>query len=187
MHSPTTEKLIKLFSKFPTIGPRTAARFVFYLTKIPASEKNELIQGIKDLQEKTKICSWCFKAFEGENELCAICSDPRRDKATLCIVEKEIDLEQIEKTHSFNGLYFILDNLEQKTPVLINRIQSNGIKEIILAINPTPKGQHDILKLLRQLKPLKIKTTQLGRGLPMGSELEYADEETLSSALEGRK
>ena len=186
MHSTTTETLIKLVAKFPTVGPRTATRFVFYLTKKPQAEINELIQGIKDLQEKTKTCSWCFKSFEGENELCTVCSDPRRDKTTLCIVEKEIDLEQIEKTHSYKGLYYIMDDIEQKMPALINRIQSDGIKEIIIALNSTPKGQNDILWLLRKLEPCKIKNTQLGRGLPMGSELEYADEETLSSAFKNR-
>lgn len=199
MYSPTIQKLIKLFAKFPTVGPKAAARFVFYLTSQPEEEINELVGAIKELQESIKICSLCGKSFQDEGELCKICTDLRRDKTILCIVEKEIDLEAMEKTHSFKGLYFILGKstlklagedktiLEEKVETLTQRIQKNGIVEIILALNPTTEGQNTALWLKRQLTSCNIKTTQLGRGLPIGGELEYADEETLSSALSNRQ
>ena len=201
MYSPTIQKLIDLFSKFPTVGRRTAARFVFYLIKTPKEKVDELIESIKELKTKIKICPLCFKSFEGEGELCPICSDPRRDKSTVCVVEKEIDLETIERTGKYKGVYFVLggvisgfakekkkEEIEKRLEKLIERIkEKSGIKEIILALNPTTEGKTTSLWLQRKLKDLGIKITQLGRGLPVGGELEYADEETLSSALEGRK
>jgi len=199
MHSETIEKLIKLFSRFPTVGPRTAARFVFYLIKRPTEEIEELVKTIGELKSKIKICSFCFKPFEGESGLCSICSDSRRDKAIICIVEKEVDLDALEQTNQFNGLYFVLDStvsfkkdvekkaLQGRLDKLIERIKKDKIKEVILALNPTVEGQNTILWLRRQLEPYKVKLTQLGQGLPMGGELEYADEETLSSAIDNRR
>jgi len=199
MYSPATEKLIKLFCKFPTIGPRAAARFVFYLINSPKENTDELIQAITELKNKTKICPSCFKSHETENKLCLICSNGGRDKSIICIIEKEIDLETIEKTNKYKGTYFILggvitgvkennkEQIEQKIGQLTARIKSNGIKEVILALNPTTEGQNTALLVKRKLEPLKLKVTQLGRGLPIGGELEYADDETLSSAFENRK
>jgi recombination protein RecR len=203
MYSPTIQKLIDLFSKFPTVGPRTAARFVFYLTRLPKEKVDELLKAIEELKTKIKICPLCFNSFEGEGEkdICSICQDPRRDKTILCLVEKEVDLEAIEKTGKFKGLYFVLggtisglekekekERIEERVEKLENRIKENSeIKELILALNPTTEGQSTTLWLQRKLKNLGIKITQLGRGLPVGGELEYADEETLSSALESRK
>lgn len=202
MFSPTIEKLIKLFSKFPTVGPRTASRFVFYLIKKSPAEVEELLESVKELKQKINICQLCFKSFEanGEKETCAICSDTLRDKSVVCIVEKEVDLETIEKTKQFKGLYFILDGLysgmkkdeekteiEQKIERLLKRLKDNGVVEIILALNPTTEGRNTILWLKRKLEPLNVKVSELGRGLPIGGELEYADEETITSALEGRR
>ena len=200
--SPSIQKLIEKFSKFPTIGPRTAARFVFYLMKLPKEEIEELIKSISELREKVKLCSFCFKPFEpspGNPELCEICSNPNRDKSLLCVVEKETDLETIEKTKKYQGLYFILGGTVSKlkktdiknlrTEELLERAKKPEIKEIIIAINPTPEGEATALYLERLLKnlPAGRRITRLGRGLPVGGELEYADPETLSSALEGRK
>ena len=200
MRSPTIEKLIKLFAELPTVGPRTAGRFVFYLIKQPKEKINELVKTIEDLKNNIKICQSCLKTFEGVNEFCQICSDARRNKSQLAIIEKEIDLESIEKTHQFKGVYFILGNLlssfkqqerkkelEQKLNLLINKIKKDNIKEVLLALNSTVEGQNTILWLQRKLEPLGIKTTHLGVGLPMGSELEYADNETLASSLSSRK
>jgi len=207
MYSKTIQKLIDLFSKFPTVGPRTAARFVFYLIKTPQEEIEKLIKTIEELKEKMKICSLCSRSFEGEKELCPICSDPKRDKAVICIVEKEVDLESIEKTKKYHGLYFVLDKkeeeIEQRVERLIERIKGEpafaraptsaeattgkSAGEVILALNPTIEGKTTSLLIQRKLKNLEIKTTHLGCGLPMGGELEYADEETLSSALESRR
>lgn len=200
--SPSIQKLIEKFSKFPTIGPRTAARFVFYLIKLPKEEMEELIKSISELREKVKLCSFCFKPFEPSTEdpeLCEICSNPSRDKSLLGVVEKETDLETIEKTKKYRGLYFILGGTVSKlkktdiknlrTEELLERAKKPEIKEIIIAINPTPEGEATALYLERLLKnlPAGRRITRLGRGLPVGGELEYADPETLSSALEGRK
>ena len=203
MYPPSIQKLINIFSKFPTVGPRTAARFVFYLMKLSQEEINEIVQSVSTLREKVKLCSFCFKPFEPstgsgqEGELCEICSNPSRDKTLLCVIEKETDLMPIEKTQKYHGRYFILggtvsklrkEDMEKlRIKELQERIQDSPIEEIIIAVNPTTEGEATALYLERILKPLNKKTTRLGRGLPIGGELEYADEETLGSALEGRK
>ncbi|MDP1538434.1 MAG: recombination mediator RecR [bacterium] len=198
MYSPSIQKLIDLFSKFPTVGPRTASRFVFYLLRLQKEEIKELVSAISNLKEKVKLCNFCFKSFEGEGEFCEICRDPRRNKALICLVEKETDLIPIEKTKKYKGLYFILggtvstlkkaDIEKLRTKELEEKVKSHSeIKEIIVAINPTTEGEATALYLERTLKPLGKKITRLGRGLPTGGELEYADEETLSSALESRR
>lgn len=195
MHSSQIQKLIDLFSKFPTVGPRTAARFVFYLLRLPKEEVEKLTGSITELKEKVKLCRNCFKFFEGENDLCEICRDPRRKKDLLCVVEKETDLVSIEKIKKYQGLYFILGGTvsalkkEELKKLRIKELleRAEKAKEVIIALNPTTEGEATFLYLERKLKPLNIKITRLGRGLPMGAELEYADEETLSSALESRK
>ena len=198
MYPKSIQKLIDLFSKFPTVGPRTAARFVFYLLKLPKEEVDNLVSSITELKNNIKICELCFNPFEGEGTLCPICENKTRDKSLLCIIANETDLQAIEKTKKYNGLYFILGGtvstlkkggLEKlRTKELQERIKNHPeIKEIIIATNPTPDGEATALYLERLLKPFNIKITRLGRGLPVGGELEYADEETLGSALEGRK
>jgi len=219
MYPKTIQKLIDLFSKFPTVGPRTAARFVFYLMGLPKEEVDELLKGIIVLKKNVKLCSFCFNPFEPstssdqESELCEICKNPVRDKTLLCVVEKENDLISIEKTKKYNGLYFVLGGTvstlkkeeikKLRVEQLIERIKNPAkfgilnasFKEVILAMNPTTEGETTALYLERILKPLKtrgepaepIKISRLARGLPVGAELEYADEETLKSALEGRK
>ena len=198
MYSPTIQKLIDLFSKFPTVGPRTASRFVFYLMRKPKEEIEELINSISNLKKNVKICSLCFNSYEAEGESCKICSHPSRDKSLLCVVANETDLQALEKTKEYQGLYFILggtvsglkkaDIEKLRIKGLQERIKNHPeIKEIILAINPTTEGEATTLYLERLIKPLNKKISRLGRGLPVGAELEYADEETLSSALESRK
>ncbi|MDD5146593.1 MAG: recombination mediator RecR [Candidatus Pacebacteria bacterium] len=201
MYSPAVEKLIKLFSKLPTIGPKTAARFVFYLIDAPKTEAIQLIEAVAELKNKTKTCQTCQRAFEPTSETeknCLICSNQKRRNSQICVVEKEVDLETIEKTKNFQGTYFILGSnisplkedekdLQNKIKILLERVKTESIKEIILALNPTSEGQHTSFWLKRRLSPLDIKITQLGVGLPLGAELEYADPETIVSALEGRK
>ena len=200
MLSPTIQKLIDLFSKFPTVGPRTASRFVFYLLGLKKEEIEEITSAILKLKKNIKICHFCFNPFEQvlPNMLCPICANPSRNKALLCVVEKETDLNSIEKTKKYNGRYFILGGTIsrlKKAEIEKLRIKDlearvkyeKEIQEIILAINPTPEGEATTLYLERLLKPYNKKISRLGRGLPSGGELEYADEETLSSALEGRK
>jgi len=198
MKSLSAEKLIKIFSKFPTVGPRTAARFVFYLIQKPKEEIEELINAISEIKNKVKTCSSCFNPFEGEGELCQVCSDPMRDKTLLCIVEKETDLISFEKIKKYKGLYFILggtvsslkktDFEKLRINALEERLKNHPeIEEIIIAFNSTTEGEATTLYLERFLKTLNKKITRLGKGLPMGAELEYADDETLGAALEGRK
>ena len=198
MYPKSIQRLIEIFSKFPTVGPRTAARFVFYLMGKSKEEVEELVAAIQDLKKNVKICSLCFKPFETEGDLCEICKNPMRDKTLLCVVEKETDLMVIEQTKKFNGLYFILGGTvsrfkkkevkKLRIKELKERVKNEPeIKEIIIAINPTLEGEATTLYLERILKPYNKKITRLGRGLPVGAELEYADEETLGSALEGRK
>ena len=196
MTSLITKKLIEVFSKFPNIGPRVATRFVYYLAHQPKEKVDEFIKLIEDLKGKIKICSFCYRAFETaiertiEEELCPICSDKTRDKTIICVVEKEIDLETIEKTKKFKGIYFVLGDEKKNLEDLVERVKKLrpiGFKEIILALNPTTKGTELALKIKVKLKDAGVKITRLGLGLPVGAELEYADEETLSSALEGRK
>lgn len=198
MHSPAIQKLIDLFSKFPTVGPRTASRFVFYLMGKNKEEIGELLSAISELKQNIKTCSFCFNPFQSEGSLCKICFDPRRDKSLLCVVANETDLLAIEKTKKYKGFYFILGGTAsalKKTDIeklrikeLEERIKNRlEIREIILAFNSTSEGEATALYLERILKPFSKKISRLGRGLPVGGELEYADEETLSSALEGRK
>ena len=198
MYSKTTQKLIDLFSKFPTVGPRTASRFVFYLLRLPKEEVDKLVSSTSELKNNIKICKSCFNPFESENELCQICSNPARNKSLLCVVANETDLTTIEKTKKYQGLYFILGgtvsalkktDLEKlRIKELENTIKNRSeIQEIILAMNATTDGEATVLYLERFLKPMNKKITRLGRGLPVGAELEYADEETLRAAFEGRK
>ena len=198
MYSKKIQELIKLFSKFPTVGPRTATRFVFHILQEPKEEIEKLTKAILEVKEKTKFCSLCFKSFEGEGNLCEICSDPKRDKSKLCVVEKEIDLDSIENTKTYNGLYFILGGVisklkeEEIKKLRIEELkkrlkEDKQIKEVILALNPTSEGQATTLYLKRVLKGFNVKVTTLAKGLPVGGELEYADPETLSSAFENRK
>ena len=192
------KRLIDLFSKFPTVGPRTASRFVFYLIKQPKERIFELADAISGLKN-IKLCSFCFLPFENSNgTLCPICSNPSKDKQLLCIVEKEIDLLSIESKKKYNGLYFILGN-ESRIEALKERIKNSkkfgvegNFKEIIIAINPTVESRSISFSVEKALKKIQtsipnLKITHLAKGLPVGGELEYADEETLGEAFEGRR
>ncbi len=201
MYPKAIQKLIEAFSLFPTVGPRTAGRFVFYLLKAPDSEIENLIHELDNLRKEIRQCAFCFNPFqavedEQQTGLCIICRDEARDLTLLCIVEKESDLEQLEKTKQYHGRYFILggvndilkkDGLQSIRAQELKSRVTDEVKEIILALNPTTEGEAGVLYLERLLKPYGKKVTRLGRGLPMGGELEYADDETLRSALEGRR
>src|SRR3989344_5545221 len=202
MYPRPIQQLILLFSKFPTIGPRTSARFVFYLLKASQSEIDELSQALAALREQVHLCVFCFNPFETADatSLCPLCRDAMRDGSLLCIVEKESDIEALEKAQIYKGLYFVLggsvgmlrkQDLEPlRGAELKERVQNPGAfgikgdvyKEIIIATNPTTEGEATALYLERLLAPFNIKTARLGRGLPIGGEIEYADEETLRNA-----
>lgn len=181
------EKLINIFKNFPTVGPRTAGRFVYYLIKQPKEKIDELTSAILEIKNKIKFCEFCFNPFE--EEACPFCSNSRRDKNLLCVVEKEMDLNTIEKTKKYNGLYFILNINNPRIEELKLRVKEKNFLEIIIALNPTQEGKTTSILVERALKEINYseKITHLAQGIPVGGELEYADEETLESALSGRK
>ena len=189
------QNLINQFLELPTVGPKTAERYVFFLLKQSPEKLQEFAQYLAELKEKTTICQQCLAI--SETNPCLICSDNKRDASSVCVVATTQDKLIIESTGHYKGLYHVLDGLintiEEIKPEqlninqLINRVKNNGIKEIILALNTTTEGEATSLYLERILKPLNKRITRLGRGLPLGGELEYADEQTLRDALEGRK
>ncbi|OGZ79337.1 MAG: hypothetical protein A2358_00010 [Candidatus Staskawiczbacteria bacterium RIFOXYB1_FULL_37_44] len=188
------EKLKNIFRDFPTVGQRTAMRFVYYILKLPKEKTDELINAILELKNKIKLCQMCFNPFEGNNLICPICQNQSRNKNLLCIVEKESDLLSLENTRKYNGLYFILGGTLLRVEQLKKRIAETKFSEIIIALNPTPEGRATSILVEQIIKNLKAeghepqqRITHLAKGIPVGGELEYADEETLENALEGRK
>ena len=189
------DNLINKLKKLPGLGSKSAERLVLYLLKRPREEVTSLAQGLMALKNDVRYCSICFNLTEIDP--CAICSGGARDQTQICVVESPHDVVAIEKTGSFRGVYHVLLGLitplegigpdDLKIKELIERCKKGKIKEVILATNPNIEGETTSLYLTKLLKPVKIKITQLARGLPMGSELEFTDEATLSKSLEGRK
>ena len=190
------QNLIDYFSKLPTVGPKTAERYAFYLLKQDAEELQKFAQAIAELKEKTTICQTCLAV--SETNPCAICLDKSRNKKQICLVADSRDMLVVEATKQFNGLYFVLGGLlntiagvgpeQLNVKQLISRLKSSQIAEIILALNPNLEGETTILYIVKLIKSLnlKIKITRLAKGLPSGSDLEYADEITLANALKYR-
>lgn len=196
MYSKSIQNLIDQFAKLPSIGPKTAERLVFYLLKKPREELVRFGEAIEHIKESVKLCSTCFDF--SESDPCPICSDTSRDHQTICLVSKNQDVIAMEKTRSFKGTYHILGGyinpIENITPdkikirELLERIKKEKVTEIILALNPDIEGETTslyLVKLFKQIPNLKI--SRLARGLPIGADLEYADEATLENALIDRK
>jgi recombination protein RecR len=191
--SPAIERLIEEFQKFPGVGRKTAQRLVFHLLRSPKEEIANLAEAIKAVKEKVGFCSVCFNI--SEKDPCDICTDPNRDRTLICVVEEASDLWALEKTGEYKGLFHILggvlspldgigpDDLHMKE--LFPRLQE-GVREVILATNPNTEGEATAVYLTNLIKPLKVKVTRIARGLPMGGDLEYADQVTLAKAIEGR-
>ncbi len=196
------KKFADVFSKLPSIGPRQATRLAFYISNLGKGKINEISQAIASLADLTP-CSRCFRTFApptaghlGAGELCSICSDPMRTKGLVAIVEKETDILSLEKTKKINGWYLLLGELhktgelepEQKLRLasLKSFLKKEKAEEIILAINPTVYGDLNASFLKKELEEYAKKITRLGRGIPTGGEIEFADEETLGSALDKR-
>lgn len=187
--------LIEHLVRLPGVGPKTAQRLAFHLLKAPREDAAALAEALVALRDRTRLCQRCFNLCEAE--LCGICLDARRDGSLLCVVEEINDLLAIEKTREFRGLYHVLGGslspLDGRGPEQIRarelqaRLESSDIREVILATNPNVEGEATALYLLRVLKPFPVKVTRIARGLPMGGDLEYADEATLARALEGRR
>lgn len=193
------QKLIDQLSKLPDIGPRAASRLVFYLINQEQKDLDNLSSLIKSLKIKIHLCSQCFNVTSKDNQLCSICQESKRDKENICLVENVLNIIPLEKTKQYHGLYHVLGGLispsngigpeNLRIKELTARIKNSQptIKEVIFALSPTTEGDTTLLYIERLLKPLNIKTTRLGRGLSMGSDLEYIDENTLTNALLGRK
>lgn len=193
------QKLINAFEQLPGIGPKTAQRLTFYLLHVPQAKLEEFGLAISHLKKNTKVCSLCFNI--SETDPCQICSDPSRDKERICIVEQPLDILAIEKANAYKGQYHVLHGainpLANIGPEqlhiydLLPRLKNDIIKEIIVATNPTMEGEATAMYINRiiakTLKDKKIKVTRIGRGLPTGADLEYADEITLSKSFEGRR
>lgn len=194
------QNLIESFERLPGVGPKTAQRLTFYLLHVPQGELDKFSEAITSLKRNTVLCSICFTV--DETDPCSVCSDPRRDKATICVVEQPLDVLALEKNGKFNGVYHVLhgkiDPLNSIGPgeiyigQLLDRIKNstngNSIKEVILATNPTMEGEATAMYINKQVKiqNSNVKITRIGRGLPIGSDIEYADEVTLQRAMEGR-
>ncbi|HKE35803.1 MAG TPA: recombination mediator RecR [Candidatus Baltobacteraceae bacterium] len=186
--------LINEFSKLPTVGPKTAARLVFYLLNRPRHEAQSLAEAILNVKDHVRFCSICYSLTE--TDPCDLCSDPDRDAATVCVVAEAKDVYAIERTAAFKGRYHVLGGLispmdgigpaQLHVKELVERIGREAPTEIILATNPNAEGEATALYLSRLLQPLGVTVTRLAYGLPIGGDLDYADEITLAKALEGR-
>lgn len=187
--------LIEELVRLPGIGPKTAQRLAFHLLKVPRDQAAALAKAVVALKDRTRLCARCFNITE--EEVCGICQDARRDAQLLCVVEEVNDLLAIEKCREYRGLYHVLGGslspLEGRGPdqirgkEMVERLEAGGVREVILATNPNVEGEATALYLLRLLKPFQVRVTRIARGLPMGGDLEYADEVTLARALEGRR
>ncbi len=189
------QALINEFSKLPTVGPKTAARLVFYLLNRPRHEAQSLSEAILAVKDKVRFCSVCFSLTE--EDPCALCTDERRDRATLCVVAEAKDIYAIERTAAFKGRYHVLGGLispmdgigpaQLHVKELIERIGEEAPGEIIIATNPNAEGEATALYLSRLIQPLGVSVTRLAYGLPIGGDLDYADEITVAKAIEGRR
>jgi len=191
----SVENLINEFRKLPGIGPKSAKRIVFYLLKLSHSDITKLSQALVEMKEKVKICKCCYNLTE--EDICSICRDQSRDKKKICIVEEVSDLIIIEKTGEYKGLYHVLGGLlspienigpkEIRIPRLLERIKNDNTEEVIMALNPTVEGESTAMYLKKILSPLGVKVTRLASGLPVGGDLEYADEVTIGRAISDRR
>ena len=194
-YSPSIEKLIESFEKLPSIGNKTAARLAFYILNSSEEETQEFVSAIINAKKNLKYCSKCYNI--SDTDPCPICSNTKRDSSVICVVEDVKDIIAMEKTHEFKGLYHVLhgsispmngigpDNIKIKE--LLSRLMDGTVKEVILATNPRVEGEATAMYISKLIKPLGIKVTRIAHGIPVGGDLEYTDEITLTKALEGRR
>ncbi len=189
------QDLIDELSRLPGIGPKSAQRLAFYIVKAPADDAKRLAEALLSAKERVRFCRECFGVAEGE--LCRLCADPTRDRAVLCVVEEPKDLSAVEKTGVVKGRYHVLGGAispmegigpeDLRIRELLDRVDRDGVGEVILATNPNLEGNATAMYVAGLLKPLGVRVTRLAAGLPVGGDLEYADEVTLGQALEGRR
>lgn len=185
---------IEELSKLPSIGKKTAQRLALFILKMNDDKVDNLLTSIKELKTKLKACSRCYNL--AEDELCEVCKSTKRDKSIICVVEESSDVIAIEKTHEFSGLYHVLGGVlspltgitpdSLKIKELLKRFEKEDVKEVILALNPDTEGETTSLYLAKLIKPLNIKITRIARGLPVGGDLEFADDATIGRAMINR-
>lgn len=188
-------RLVQELHKLPGIGPKTAQRLAYYLVRMPAEEARFLAEAIIAVKERITLCSECFNITEVDP--CAICGDPGRDRTKVCVVEEALDVVALDRTRTYKGLYHVLHGVispmngvgpdDLKIQPLLGRVRTGGVQEVILATNPNLEGEATSMYIHRLLSPLGISITRPARGLPVGGDLEYADEVTLGRAIEGRQ
>lgn len=194
-YAPSIEKLIESFEKLPSIGHKTATRLAFHMLDLGEQETNDFINSIINAKKNLKYCSTCYNI--SDTDPCPICSSPKRDASIICVVEDVKDIVAMEKTHEFKGVYHVLHGSispmngigpdDIKIKELLNRIEQNKISEIIIATNPRVEGEATAMYLSKLIKPMGIKVSRIAHGIPVGGDLEYTDEITLTKALEGRR
>lgn len=194
-YSPSIEKLIESFEKLPSIGNKTAARLAFHILNCSKEETDEFISAIVSAKENLKYCSICYNI--SDTDPCTICANAMRDKSVICVVEDVKDIIAMERTHEFKGVYHVLHGSispmngvgpdDIKIKELLSRLMDGEVKEIILATNPRVEGEATAMYISKLVKPLGIKVTRIAHGIPVGGDLEYTDEVTLTKALEGRR
>lgn len=191
------QSVINSLERLPGIGPKSASRLAFYLLRAPDEVSQDLATALANLKSKTAFCQECFNITEAGRERCEICESLRRDGSLICVVEEALDVLALERTGGFQGKYHVLQGVlspiegigpdDLKIKQLIARVSNGGVKEVILATNPSMEGDATALYLRQHLEPLGVKVTRLARGLPVGGDLEYADQNTLLRALSGRQ
>ncbi len=189
------ERLSEQFGKLPGIGTKTAQRLAFHVLRLPEQEAQDFAQAILDARQKVRTCPVCQNLTD--QELCPICADPERDRSTICVVAEPRDLMALERAREYRGVYHVLHGVisplnhvgpdDIRVRELLNRVAQGDVKEVIMATNPDTEGEATAMYLSRLLRPMEIKVTRLAYGVPVGSQLEYADEVTLLRALEGRQ
>ena len=194
-YSPSIEKLIQSFEKLPSIGNKTAARLAFYILNASEEETNEFISSIVNAKKNLKYCTKCYNL--SDTDPCSICGNPKRDQSQICVVEDVRDIIAMERTHEFKGVYHVLHGSispmngigpdDIKIKELLSRLIDGQVKEVILATNPRVEGEATAMYLSKLIKPLGISVTRIAHGIPVGGDLEYTDEITLTKALEGRR
>ena len=194
-YSPSIEKLIEAFERLPSIGNKTAARLAFYMLNSSQEETDEFVSAIVNAKKNLKYCSKCFNI--SDTDPCTICGNPKRDQSSICVVEDVRDIIAMERTHEFKGVYHVLHGSispmngigpdDIKIKELLSRLMGGEVKEVILATNPRVEGEATAMYLSKLIKPLGVKVTRIAHGIPVGGDLEYTDEITLTKALEGRR
>ncbi len=193
----SVQNLITAFERLPGVGPKSASRLTFFLLRAPVDVSKKLADALLALHDSTTFCSRCFNITKAGNSLCEICSSPKRDESLVCVVEEPLDVVALERTGGFSGHYHVLHGAlspiegvgpdDLKIKPLVERVSSGVVKELIIATNPSMEGDATALYLKQQLQNSPIRMTRLARGLPMGGDLEYADQNTLLRALAGRQ